>query len=292
MRELYPRCIPEAVRRTGLFAVFAVTLLVPMKGQTVGNPPVVGAPGGSGATGSPIAGILQGGSLVGPGDLPTVFGSVLQVMGGRLTTAANAQITLTGTTIDSAGTRQGTVTIQAPYQFSYREGSGKAITFNGTAVQSSAGSVTAADAPIVESLLALMPDGVMLQAANGGGVRRIATHARIDDGKTANYMGPYLTVLEFAPTKRNGLAWGSAFQQELFVAVDEKTGLVSEVRRSVKSGEAPVRVTQTQFQNWFQQGTQWYPGKIVRLEGGIQTLSFEIETANTGTASALQAFVP
>ncbi len=227
------------MRLAGLFAVFAAALLVAVKGQTVGNPPVIGAPGASGGTGSPAVGILQGGSLVGPGDLPTVLASVLQGMGGRLTTAANAQTTLTGTTIDSTGTRQGTVTIQAPYQFSYREGSGKAITFNGTAVQSSAGSVTAADAPIVESLLALMPDGVMLQAANGGGLRRIATHARIDDGKTANYMGPYLTVLEFAPTKRNGLTWGSAFQQELFVAIDEKTGLVSEVRRAVKSGYGP-----------------------------------------------------
>ena len=248
----------------------------------VGTQPVTTAP----------IGIQQGGSVVGPGDLPVVLASLLQTMGNRLTTSAMAQIHLVGTTTDASGTRSAQITIQAPGQFSYTESQGKTITFNGKAVQTNSGAATVADQPIVESLLADFPDMVILQAANGGGFRKVATHARTDDGTSAVYAGPFWTVLEFAPGTRSGLTWGQPLQQELFICVDEKTRLISEVRRAVRTGPASATITQTQFQNWFQQGSQWFPGKIVRLDSGVQTLSFQVQTATTGVASAVTAFQP
>jgi hypothetical protein len=271
-----------------LFVAGAQPVLV--YGQTA--QPVTSTPITTAPITTPPVGIQQGGSLIGPSDLPTVLSSILQTLGGRLTSASAAQVHLVGTTTDASGSRSAQITIQSPGLFSYQEAEGRSIIFNGTTVQTNAGAPTVEDEPILESLLSNFPDMAILQAANGGGVRKIAIHARTDDGKSATYSGPYWTVLEFAPVKRAGFAWGEALQQELFICIDEKTRLISEVRRVVRNGTGFIPATQTQFQNWFQQGTQWFPGKIIRLEGGVQTLSFQVQTAAAGAASAVTAFQP
>ncbi len=279
--EIIVTSLNSAPRVRAILALAVATALMPpMNGQ---------APSAAGV--GPSVGIQNGGDLVGPEDLPLPLAGMLQTMGGRFTSADTGQIQITGTTTDASGARSAQITIQSPGQFAYREGKGRAITFNGTGVLTNSGQASLADEPILESLLAHLPDSVILQAANGGGLRKIASHVRTDDGKTKLYTGPYWTVFEFAPAKRKGFAWGQALQQELFIAVDEKTRLIAEVRMAVKVGKS-VQVTQTQFQNWFQQGAQWFPGKVVRLEGGVQTLSFQIQTVSTGPASATATAFP
>jgi len=230
--------------------------------------------------------------LIDPTVLPPILAALEQQLGGRMTTAANAQVSLSGTVTDAAGSRMATILVQAPGQFSYRDGKGAAITFDGSAFQASSGQSVTASQAIVESLLADLPDTILLQALNGGGVRVVGSHFRTDNGKTPNYTGPYWTLIEFAPVTRAGLAWGQPLQQELFLAIDEKTRLPAEVRRAVRTGSNAVEVTQTQFGNWTQQNGQWFPGSIVRLENGKQTLSFAVSGATTGPASAASTFVP
>lgn len=248
-----------------------------MSAQTVGSPstPTTGASG-----------------LITPGSLPPVLALLNQRMGARMTTAANAQISLVGTTTDSKGARTATITIQAPGLLSYRETGGYAATFDGTSFSTNSGAPTSADEPIIESLLGNFPDSVMLQALNGAAIRMVGRHFMAASGNPSSYSGPYWTLIAFAPTPRNGVVWGQPLEQEVFLAMDEKTGMLAEVRRVVQGGNNPPQVTQTQFLNWTQQGDQWFPSQIVRLEAGKQELSFAVQSFSVGAAVAATVFQP
>jgi hypothetical protein len=233
-----------------------------------------------------------GGSLIDPTQLPPAMVGVLGALGGRMLTTDKAQIALAGTITDSGGTRSAQILVQAPGYLSYRETQGRAITFDGAQFKTKSGAPSADDERIMESLLAHFPDTVLLQFAAGGGWRRVGSHFRTDDGKATNYKGPYWTIYAFSPSDRPGLVRGQALQQEIFVAIDDQTGRISEVRTAVNTGPKQVTVTQTQFSNWVQQGGQWYPGKIVRLENGKEVLSFQTQQAGVGVSSAAAAFEP
>jgi hypothetical protein len=236
--------------------------------------------------------LKNGKSLIDPQDLPASMVAILGALGGRMMTADKSQIAIAGSITDSAGTRAAQIVVQSPGYLSYREGQGRAITFNGAQFKAKAGSPSVDDERILESLLAHFPDAVMLQFAAGGGWRRIGSHFRTDSGKAANYTGPYWTLFAFSPADRPGLARGQALQQEILIAIDEKTGLISEIRTVANTGLQQMTVTQTQFNNWVQQTGQWFPGQIVRLENGKQVLSFQAQQAAVGPSSAVAAFEP
>ncbi len=103
---------------------------------------------------------------------------------------------------------------------------------------------------------------VCLQVATGGSYRRIGNHFRTDSSRGGNYTGSYWTLLAFSPKVRQGLVADKALQQELFIAVDEKTGFIAEVKTVVTSGTKQQQVNQTQFTSWTQQSGQWYPATI------------------------------
>lgn len=231
-------------------------------------------------------------SLIQPGFLPAQFEQALELTGARMTTSNTAQLTYAGTITDGQGKRTAQVTIQAPGYLVYRDSNNHAVAFNGSALQATSGALSSSDEAIAESLLAHFPDMVCLQVATGGSYRRIGTHFRTDNGKTPNYTGPYWTVLAFAPKARSGLTPGAAMQQNLYVAFDERTGYIAEVRTALNTGPKQQHVIETQFSNWTQSSGQWYPASIVRLESGTQTLSFQVQSINVGPAGPTTIFVP
>lgn len=241
---------------------------------------------------TPTFSLANGTSFIAPTDLPPALGAALQQMGGRMTNATTAAITLIGTVTDSKGSRAAQITVQAPGYLSYSEGTTRILTFNGIQLQTNSGQPTTSDEAVFESLLANLPDAMFLQLATGGSVRRLGSHFRADNGKTPGYTGPYWTMYAFSPRNRSGLTQGKALQEQVFIAVDEKTGLVDDIRTVVNTSPQVQSVTQTEFSNWMQQGSQWFPGKIVRLEDGTQTLSFQTTQASVGPALSLTAFQP
>lgn len=213
-------------------------------------------------------------------------------MGARMQKAEKAQVTLLGTVTDSEGSRPAQIIVQSPGYFAYREGSGRAVTFNGTTFKTKSEQATDSDDAVQESLLSHLPDSVLLQIANGGSLRRIGSHFRTDGGNNRNSSGPYWTVFAFSPKRRPELPAGKALQQPMFIAIDEQTGLISDVRVVVRTSANVETVTQTQFSHWTKQGDQWFPGKIVRLENGKKTLTFLTRQASTGPALAVTEFEP
>jgi hypothetical protein len=236
--------------------------------------------------------LLNHGSLIEPGNLPQHLATALDQTGARMTSSDKAQLTIGGTITDSKGARPAQVSIQAPGYMIYREQQGHAVGFDGSGLKTNSGSLGANDDAIAESLLAHFPDAVCLQVATGGTYRRIGSHFRADNSTSPHYSGPYWTLLAFSPKKRPGLAAGKALQQELFIAVDENSGFISEVRVVVGSGPKPQQMTQTQFSDWRQQGGQWYPGTITRFEDGKQVMSFQVQTVTVGAAGPAAAFIP
>ncbi len=57
-------------------------------------------------------------------------------------------------------------------------------------------------------------------------MRSIGSHFRTDNGKTANYGGPFWTLFAFSPISRAGLTPGQPLQESMFLAVNEKTGFL------------------------------------------------------------------
>jgi hypothetical protein len=240
----------------------------------------------------PTGWLLNQQSLIQPGVLPAQLEQALELTGSRMMTADKAQIAYTGTITDAQGPRTAQITIQAPGYLLYRDSNNHSVAFNGSALQSTSGALSSSDEAIAESLLAHFPDMVCLQVATGGSYRRIGTHFRTDNGKTPNYTGPSWTLLAFAPSARTGLTLGAALQQNLYVALDEETGYIAEVRTVVNTGPKQQQVTETQFSNWTQLAGQWYPASIVRLESGTQTLSFQVQSIVVGQAGPTTGFVP
>jgi len=231
-------------------------------------------------------GWLKSGSFIGPHDLTMDLADSLTKMGGRMTAASNANVTVAGTVTDSSGPRAVTITVQSPGYLRYAE-HGRAITFDGKHfTASSGGQLSTDDLRLVESLLAYFPDTVFLQLARQGSIRRVGNGFRADNGKAADYQGPWWTIYMFTPSAWEGLAPGQPLQQKIFIAIDEQTSLLSEVRAVDNSGRPDQMVMQTKVGKWFQQGTQWFPGTITRLENGHQVLQFQASQASAGTQVA------
>jgi hypothetical protein len=207
--------------------------------------------------------------------------------------ADKAATSMTGTLTDADGTRQVQITVQAPGNLRFQENdTSRVLAFDGINWRSKNGKGGQDDERIQESLLSHFPDTVFLQIANGGSMRKLGTQFRTDNGQTLNYSGPYWTVYEYTPRALQHVPVGKALQQSYLVALDESTWLISEIRIVLKSDGAPLQVTQTKFNNWFQQAGQWYPGQIVRKENGQQVLSLTIQQGSTGSQLAAASFQP
>src|SRR5262249_40857086 len=98
--------------------------------------------------------LKNGKNLIDPTDLPQSMVGILGALGGRMMTADKAQVVIAGNITDSAGSRAAQITVQSPGYLSYREGQGRAITFNGAQFKTKSGSLSADDERIFESLLA------------------------------------------------------------------------------------------------------------------------------------------
>jgi hypothetical protein len=214
-------------------------------------------------------------------------------MGGRMMNKDSANLTVEGILTDTDGPRTAQLIVQAPGYMRFQESSeGRVLTFDGTQFKSKKGDGGVSDLRIRESLMAHLPDAVFLQIAGGGSLRLLGSHFRTDDGRTPNYRGPYWTLYVFSPLQRPGLTPGQPLQQHLFIAIDDESWLISEIR-TVSNARTPAQqVTQTRFSNWLQVSGQWFPGQIVRLENGRQVLSFQAQQTTVGSQAATSIFEP
>jgi hypothetical protein len=274
--------MPNVIGRRSFWPAAAILIVLAWPGRVAGQ-----------VTAHSQEGWLKSGAFIAPGDLAPELETALLNLGGRMMGADKARVSLSGVLTDDGGSRAVQITIQAPGYFRFQHvDNSRAVSFDGAQFKTNRGPLDSEDMRISESILAHFPDAIFLQFAAGGAVRCLGSHFRSDDGKTPDYSGPYWTLYAFSPSERPGLAQGRALQQHLFVAIDDQTGLMSEVRIVTGTGTPEQAVTQTSFSNWFQQGGQWFPGRIVRRENGQQVLSFETQHAGVSAQVPAATFEP
>lgn len=110
---------------------------------------------------------------------------------------------------------------------------------------------------------------------------------RLDDGKAANYTGPFVNYYEQVLLPRTkGNLHGAEIRR--LIAIDSATQLLRFVRYFT-IGKNDVS-TETQFNSWRRFGDQWFPGEIVRLEAGRQIFRFQVTRAEVGDKLSPAAF--
>jgi hypothetical protein len=234
---------------------------------------------------------LGAGDYIGPADLPPDVAAVLVKAGSRLMDASRAQVSVAGTVTDAQGRRTAQITIQAPGYLAYREGQSRALTFDGREFARRSSAAEGDDERIMQSLLAHVPDALFLQFAAGGSWRRIGSHFR-GDASAGDDGARFWTVWAFSPKPRPRLNRGQALQQDLYVAFDEETWTIAEVRSISSDLSGKSTVTQTRFSGWLQQNGQWFPQRIVRLEDGREVLDFQTAQVSVGAALPVASFRP
>jgi hypothetical protein len=108
-----------------------------------------------------------------PHTLPQRFAAFHKKSGARMSGLESSQVVLVGTITGSAGPRSAQIIVQSPGYLSYREGSSRALTFDGFDLKTKRGRLAQEDDGIAESLLAHNPDALLLQVAAGGSLRRL-----------------------------------------------------------------------------------------------------------------------
>ena len=124
-------------------------------------------------------------------EVPVAFQAKVRALGDRFFVRGKERLTLGGS-IQRPGevSVPVTLTYEIPRKFRYQEGA-KSIVFDG--VSGSLSSATAsADAALAESLFEDMIDGLLPNIHNGSLVRPLINRARLDDGISKGYSGPYL----------------------------------------------------------------------------------------------------
>jgi len=150
----------------------------------------------------------------------------------------------------------------------------------GTSFLTSAGAaLTTDDERVAESYLAHFPDAIFLQLAAGGGLRRIGSHFRTDNGQALGYTG---AVLDTVCVHAERPAWTGP-RKSATARTLHRSG-----RRDWPSERDPDRRQyrsatdghSNPIQQWTQQSGQWYPGQITRLENGTQVLRFQVQQSS------------
>lgn len=214
--------------------------------------------------------------------IPSALKAKFDAMGTRFSTKGNERAILTGTMsrpgLPSVGA---VISYEIPRQFRYQEAS-KALVHDGER-EVGPGSLSDADGGLMESLLEDSMDGLLYTMDRAQLFRPLMNRARLDDGKAANYSGPYVDIYEIAlpiPSR------GNLLRRKHFY-FDSKTLLLDRV--VYYSGN--VRV-ETRFQDWRVVNGSPTPGTISRSENGVNKFSFSSQQVSIGAAQVDRTFQP
>jgi hypothetical protein len=215
-----------------------------------------------------------------PGAVPPNAIFYLHAIGNHLQTPGKERMTLTGTATDQRGTGAAVLVWQLPGSVSLtRLTSATPLIFTPGGGVSNGAALGQSDQDVLEDLSSGTQEAFLYSFVQNTGHRLLATHVRNDDGKTANYSGPYWDIYE---TLGPAAAAGNAVRQKWFY-FDETTGLLAKVRYLVRRGGADLAV-ENQYSGWAAQAGQQYPGQIVRTENGTAVFTFRTTQAAFGQA--------
>ncbi|MCU1335794.1 MAG: hypothetical protein JWO19_1375 [Bryobacterales bacterium] len=214
--------------------------------------------------------------------IPGPVAGYLSALGDRIQRSGNERTTLAGIYTDRNGPVQATLTWQAPgsIRFERANQSGSALIYD--SAKGSVLATTPSDANILESLGDDAAESFFYGFQNGVIYRLLGQRFRADDGKAANYKGPWYDV--YAASGQANFQPGKPTRLKHFY-FDSQTGLLARTRY-INGG---ITVT-TEFSNWIRNNGQAFPTRIVRTEGNVAVFTFTIAGATSAPAQNDSAF--
>lgn len=234
-----------------------------------------------------MAGCVAWGQTIGAAAMETIQPSRLPVsmrdrflrLGTRMGKAENARVVYAGTLRDGRGARPVEIAIQTPGLVRIAEGgAGPRVTsFNGKRVYSSTGSVSTDQEKLLETVLADAPESIFMQLASGEAFRQIGGGHKITGAGAATAPPETVDVYQMFPRGAAVRAIPSAAGTRFF-AFGSSSMLLHYVSYRNSTGNA----VSSQFENWQTTGGERHPGRIRRLENGVETFSVEIQAIQVG----------
>lgn len=138
--------------------------------------------------------------------------------------------------------------------------------------------LSAADQEIIETLTFDSAEGFFQGQMQGFATRALSIRARLDNGTTPNYTGPFYDIYQVSDRIGGGTAL--RIQPKLFL-FNSNTLLLERVRYQIEraSNLTPVEV---QISGWQNLNGQQVPTSISRLERGVSVLTLTVTSAAFG----------
>jgi len=218
--------------------------------------------------------------------LPASMQERFRRIGLRLQKTENARVAYAGILQDSRGARPVEIVIQNPGSVRIAEGGvvGRVTSFDGNRVISSAGALTSDQEKLLETLMADSPEAVFQQLAAGEAFRRIGGGHKVAGTGTGDVPAESVDVYQLFPRGRVTKAVPAATPR--FLAFDSS----SQVLKYVSYRSAGGLAVTSFFENWKTTGGESHPGRIRRLENGVEVFRVEIQTLQVGTRLAAGQF--
>jgi len=197
----------------------------------------------------------------------------LQVLGDRFTVPGKERLALFGTLTDVQGASNVQLVYELPGRFRL-ERSGKTLIFDGKTASTSAGTLSADDEKLLETLSADSPDGFFSAVNEGAALHLIGRRFRVP-GKGRGSPSTLCDIFELIRPIRERKDGAVRIKHYYF---DSATGLLGRSRYRMDAGSG--NLVDVTFGNWQNVGGQLIPTQITRTENGTSVLSLQVTGAN------------
>ncbi len=153
-----------------------------------------------------------------------------------------------------------------------------AITFDGTQVRRTAGSLSDASVGLIETLLFDSAEHFFIGQMEGLATRCLGNYARTDDGQATDYTGPYYDI--YLVSDQVSTRSSNREQLKLFY-FNSQTYLLERIKYQLKQGDEPMNV-EIRISDWNAVGDQLVPRSITRLENDSPVMTLVIASATVG----------
>lgn len=268
----------QQTRERGGLATYALAFLAVAgfgQAQTV-------SPGGPTAKSDPGVSKKTPPNSIAQTAVPGMAREFLVALGDRLQTGGKERFVLIGQYTTGAASVPATITWEAPGNLRFERNGAATLAVDTKLGVLNSSRLADAEADVIESLLDDRPEAFLYGLTNGYASRLLGTRFRTDDGKTANYTGPWYDIYQVsAPLAAAGK---TVTRQKLFF-FDSQTKLLARATYVSEHGGSKTTVS-TEYSGWTKQDGQAVPGQIVRKENGTVVFTFRTNASTLGAAAA------
>lgn len=220
--------------------------------------------------------------------IPSAVRLRLARLGQRFDSAERLRMNYAGVLTTPTGQRPLQLTWQWPGLIRIEEGgiSPRAVSFDGSKVTASAGTVDSLAQALLSSLGFDLPENLFRLSAEGVPMRLLAAWAQIGTGYSKSYSGAFVDVVQVFPPPTG---FESTHSQAKLFTFDSRTGFPYAVSYR-NSRDEKVSVVQTRFHDWKTTAGLSTPSEITRTEDGVETFRFQVVQTTTGDAQPASAF--